>query len=354
MRFEKIPIVLHAIAAAFLGANYLRVRGCSRRLYQLFAPAACPKLWAALRLPLEQLLTRPGLNAAALSTIVPAFGYRELTADALHQALRRAEPGPAAWLFTRWPDSDVAPWDDFRYVCSRGYGAMAGWIMGRYAARAIDEMSAAQRQIVVHGPLWAACGRGHLQVAQLIAAHFALTREHVMTQDCGVLRAVCASDSLAVAEWVADHFRLRKKDIQIRANHILMMACAEGKLGFVQWLVRRFRLKAADARSRDNWALQVTCVNNHLAVAQWLVEEFSLTADDARSNGNYALTTACAKGHLAVVQWLASRFGLTPATRRWLIKTTKLSSQFETAQWLETDLARWPDSNTGVDTALWL
>jgi hypothetical protein len=152
----------------------------------------------------------------------------------------------------------------------------------------------------------AACLRGGLADAQLLAERFGFTAEEALAEDGHALELACNAGHLSIVKWFIEWAVLSHADVG--AAHLLASACSFGSLEVAQWLTERLELTGENARADYNKALRHACANGHLAVAVWLADRFELTADDARSWGGYALCQARISGHANVVNWLTNHF----------------------------------------------
>jgi hypothetical protein len=133
------------------------------------------------------------------------------------------------------------------------------------------------------------------------------------------LVAACGGGHLAVAEWLATLGVERQPapppTVSARcagAGEALWSACANGHLEVAQWLVKKYghvelRGRGAPAGPGGCVALfRVVCGGGHLDVAKWIAAEFGLTAADVRADDHATLIAACAGGHLATAKWVAA------------------------------------------------
>jgi hypothetical protein len=159
--------------------------------------------------------------------------------------------------------------------------------------------------------------------------------------------AACAGGHLDVAEWLAARFALNAADARASDGAAFRLACAGGHLAVAKWLAARFALSAADARGD---AFVGACAGGHLSVAQiwsqakfakrWLAATFGVGAPRPAAGGGdppvylvKAFMGASYCGRPAVVRWLAARRALAA---------------------LAGDAATWSCFNGDVATAAWL
>ena len=117
---------------------------------------------------------------------------------------------------------------------------------------------------------WRACQVGDLAGVREEAE--GLTREVARAMDNKALRVACGNGHLEVAQWLAARFALTAEDAREYNNGSLGSACANGHLAVAQWLVSHFALTAEDARADDNYALRWAREGGHEEVVHWLAE----------------------------------------------------------------------------------
>jgi hypothetical protein len=135
-----------------------------------------------------------------------------------------------------------------------------------------------------------------------LAKHFWLLRRDACTYNHAALRAACGGGHLELAQWLVDVFAYDPADVRTNQNCVFRGACARGQLAAAQWLVQRFRLGPEDVNDCEGAALRRACADAHVATVQWLAPQCRDPAIRRR-----ALRAARKRGHGVVIYHILSR-----------------------------------------------
>lgn len=209
------------------------------------------------------------------------------------------------------PDINISAGDEFAFrgVCSKGYLAVAQWLL---------EVSRERGQEI-----------------------------NISINDEAAFRLACSNGHLAVAQWL---FEI-KPDINVSAknNFAFRHACINGNLDVAQWLYS-INPHVINVNMDSDFAL--VCNRGFLEIAQWLLQikpDINISA-----NNNEAFTFACNNRFLNVVSWLAS---LNPAyeiiDRDSLNWRCKVLTDPKEIKWKRKNKAVWLASGTAGDNMIY-
>lgn len=154
-----------------------------------------------------------------------------------------------------------------------------------------------------------ACYHGHIRVVKWLMSLGPMPKGLLSWKFFKSFVAACGQGHLSIAQ------KMHKK---LRFCRFMFMdgfepfreACAGGHLNVAQWLHATFHLSKCEALSLTPYTFGIVCMEGHLHVAQWLHATFDMDEVDAGEHRNIALHVACRYQHWALVRWLVATFGL--------------------------------------------